>query len=211
MDQELRTIEQSVFAELRKRYQLIHDVRRSSSSEQRVEQVIAPVQPAVSLSAPIGGAVRSFTRHRVLLAALGSLVAGALGSLFALGPGTLAGVAVGSALSLLVTRAALERRAVEAAHAELALRERALLESVRQRSASVRAGLEQALDHSLGRVIIRFGRFIAEPLEAEQQEIDRQRESLATLEQLRSALGVHDLRLLELTDDALRASIGLCR
>jgi hypothetical protein len=60
-------------------------------------------------------------------------------------------------------------------------------------------------------VIVRFGRFIAEPLEAEQQEIDRQRTSLAALEQLRSALEQHDRRLGELTTDALQASIGLCR
>jgi hypothetical protein len=211
MDREVRAIEQAIFVEIRRQYQLIHDLRRSSSAESRVEQAIELVGPGVALAAPILATVTSFARRRVALGVLGALVAGAVGSWIALGPGTLAGAVVGPLLLFLVTRAALERRAIAAAHAELERKRMALVDSLRQRAPSARADLEQALDHSLSRVIIRFGRFINEPLEAEQEEIDRQRTSLILLEQLRSALEEHDRRLGQLTSEAMQASIGLCR
>jgi hypothetical protein len=59
--------------------------------------------------------------------------------------------------------------------------------------------------------MIRFARWIAEPLEAERQLIESEREKLAELEGLRDKLSEHDRELERLLDAARRASVGLCR
>jgi hypothetical protein len=69
--------------------------------------------------------------------------------------------------------------------------------------------LKNGLAGALDKAITRFDRWIAEPIEAEREVIDRERGNLRDLELLRARLQQHDARLAWLIEAASGASVGL--
>jgi hypothetical protein len=67
------------------------------------------------------------------------------------------------------------------------------------------------VERSLERALIHFGRWIAEPLAAERQAIESEREKLLELERLRDQVLARDVELERSLRAAAGASAGLCR
>lgn len=210
IDERVRVIELDLFADLRERYQLLHEVRRSQSSIPRLEEADARGCEAVVL-APVEAAATRLVRLRLSLAIVGAVVGAIAGALLASFGGALVGVALGALLGLVPSRARLERQASRSLDRALDDAERRIAERVRASRAPVEEAIRDALDRSLERVIVRFARLIAKPLEAEAAAIERERDALESLEQMGEVLGEHDARLSEAIDAAVDASAGLCR
>ena len=87
--------------------------------------------------------------------------------------------------------------------------ERDLVANVRATEPAAAASLRAGLGRSLEQAISRFGRWIAEPIAAERQVIERERDNLRDLETLRVTLYQHDARLARLLEAASGASVGL--
>jgi hypothetical protein len=211
IDQVVREIEVGMFARLRERYGLIHDVRRSSSSLPRLEQAIVPAASTTAMVTAVDDTVARLSRLRWMLGGGGALVAALLGTLIAPGAGTLAGAVLGGLCAIYPTPSVVRRRAQEVMLAALDRERARATAELRARAPEAVGAIHDALDRSLGRAIVRFGRMIAEPLEAEQQTIDRERRLRAELAELRQELEAHDNRLGKLAKAAAEASIGLCR
>jgi hypothetical protein len=212
IDRVVCEIEVGLFERLRQQYQLIHDVRRSSSSLPRLDHAIEHVSPpTLALVPEVRNSVVTFTRVRWAFGALGIVLAAAIGTLVAPGLGTLAGAAVGPLLAFVRTRASLGRRAHALVEAALERQREHVLSDLQAQKPRIVSAIREALERSLQRVMVRFGSFIAEPLEAEQQAIDRERALLAELAEIRLALVNHDAQLGLRSQTAAEASIGLCR
>jgi hypothetical protein len=126
-----------------------------------------------------------------------------------LAPSVDAVVLAGGLLTFLQTLGMLKRATVRVADEGIAQLERALADQIDaaepKAAAAIRAGLGRTLEQALAR----FGRWIAEPLEAERKAIERARDSLRNLETLREHLEKHDARLASLIEAASGASVGL--
>lgn len=211
IDRAVREIEVSLLSELRLRYGLIHDIRRSQTSLPRLEARQELVLAGVSLVPAIERSLMALSRLRWLLGIAGAAIAAVVGTLIAPGLGTLAGAGAGSLFALVPVRRRRLNTAHEAVRNALATARARLLAELAARENDVRDAIGAALDRSLGRAIERFGRMIAEPLEAEQAAIDREHRLRAELSELYRELQGHDERLGKLAKAATEASIGLCR
>jgi hypothetical protein len=113
-------------------------------------------------------------------------------------------------LSFTRTLGALKRASIGVTDACIDSLERALGEAIDpiglEAAAAIRAGLTRSLEQAL----VRFGRWIAEPLESERQLILLERDKLRDIEDVRLRLAGHVVRLSSLIEAAADASVGLC-
>ena len=211
VERELGAIERDAFAALRARYQLLHEVRRGSSSSAGLATLRAEAHNFAPLAVEARARATRFTRMRLSLGA-GGMVAGAAGGA-ALHPwiGPLAGGALGALLALVRREDGLRRDTLARFRVALDERERVCAEELAGLSGSVAETIRDALERSLERAMIRFARFIEEPLEAEREALENERSKLAALELLRDRIAEHDRELERLLEAARRASVGLCR
>jgi hypothetical protein len=156
-------------------------------------------------------AVKSFTQARYVLGATGMASGAASGFLIHPWIGPLVGAAFGALLGLARREGALRERVLGAFKTALAHRQNDYFAELRAEEARVAAAIRAALEQSLERVMVRFGRFINEPIEAERQAIEAEQRKLGELEALRAELGSHDRELERLLEAAANASVGLCR
>jgi hypothetical protein len=82
---------------------------------------------------------------------------------------------------------------------------------IRSSERAVHAEIEAHLDASIRDAVVRFARWIAEPLEAAREAIERAHAGLRDLQELHRRLERHDATLASLQKAAIDASIGLCR
>jgi hypothetical protein len=211
VDRAVREIEVRLFSHLRERYGLIHEIRRSQSSLPRLEARRDLVLADTAVVPDIERSLVTLSRMRWVLGIAGATVAAAVGTLLAPGLGTLVGAAVGSLLSLAPLRRRRLQTARQTIHRAISTGRARLVSELEDREADARDAIGAALDRSLGRAIERFGRMIAEPLEAEQEAIDREHRLRAELSELHGELQAHDERLGKLAKAATEESIGLCR
>jgi hypothetical protein len=92
----------------------------------------------------------------------------------------------------------------------LGAQEQALTERLRALRAPIVDAMRGRLTRSLSRAVVRFGRWIAEPIEAERAAIQKERDKLHEMQELRERLHRHDVRLAELMAAAVKSSVGLC-
>ena len=125
------------------------------------------------------------------------------------------GAAVGAAfggLSAFARReGALRKQILDVISGALSRQEALYVEELRSAQASVQSAIRDATSRDVARAILRFGRWINEPIEAEQSAIDNERQKLAALERVRAELADHDRELERLLKAAAEASVGLCR
>jgi hypothetical protein len=209
-DRFLRGIEADVFTALRQRYTLAHDVTRASASELRIDHGPAAVFP-VELGPVVEREIRSFRNVRIGLGSAGAATGAAVGTVVMPGLGTAAGALIGALLSFAKTPGSVRQRCIAAVDSALRSPEQVLVERVRALRAPIFDAMHGTLTHSLSRALVRFERWIAEPLEAERAAIQRERDKLRNMQELRERLHGHDVRLAELMAAAVGASVGLCR
>jgi hypothetical protein len=89
--------------------------------------------------------------------------------------------------------------------------EQALLEEIDSQEPQIAEAMCAALGREFERAFTRFGRWIAEPIEAERRAIEAEQAKLLELRQLRQGLVHHDQLLERLTEQAASVSVGLCR
>jgi hypothetical protein len=224
-EQAVTTIEERLFAGLRERYDLVHHVARASLS--RIELPRAPASaPAPFELAALGEATaRSFVIKRVGLgvggAALGAAAAGTAGVAMstvasvalALSPvlAAAAGAMVGALLALSARFGAAKAKYLAAFDLKLGERQAALIERLQAAEAVAATAMHARIERSTGQVLERYGRWIAEPVEAERAAIEEEREKLKDIQRLRERLDEHDARLETLRKAAVDTSLGLCR
>jgi len=170
----LRGIEAGVFAALRERYHLLHEVASRPVSlyvDARLDEPGAPADLPARMEAEVRfGGLLSFART------LGAL----------------------KHASVAVTDACIESL------------ERGLSEQIEASALEAAAAIRAGLVRSLEQAIVRFGRWIAEPLEAEREAILLERDRLQDLEDVRERLARHGAQLASLVEAATGASVGLC-
>ncbi|HVJ19479.1 MAG TPA: hypothetical protein VM686_28865 [Polyangiaceae bacterium] len=211
IERAVSSIEVGLFEAMRRRYQLLHEVRRSASSSPRLDADAGDAAMFTAIVPQVREAVVVFRRGRYALGAAGVLSGAAGGALVHPWLGPALGGVIGGLLGLVRRESSLRERAQNVVRTALAQRQEQYFVGLRGEEAGVREAIRQALERSLTRVMVRFERFIAEPLEAERQAIAAEQQKLAELEQLRSEVRSHDSELERLLKVAANASVGLCR
>lgn len=204
-------IERDVFAALRARYQLLHEVRHAATSSPRLDTLEAQSPSFAPVVHEVRSAASRFNNGRWALGACGATAGAASAALVHPWLGPLIGGTLGGLTALLRREGPLRRDALERFRVVLDERNQACAADLMQREAAVAEAIRGALERSLERAMIRFARFIAEPLEAERDALEQERTKLADLEQLRERISEHDRELERLLEAARRASVGLCR
>jgi hypothetical protein len=209
-DRAVRGIEADVFTALRQRYEIAHDVTRASASELRIDH-----GPAAAFAAGLGSVaereLRSLRNMRLGLGSGGAATGAALGTVVMPGLGTAAGALIGALLAFAKTPDAVRQSCLSAMDDALRSQEHVLTERLRALRAPIVGAMLRALTHSMSHAFVRFGRWIAEPLEAERAAIQRERDKLRDMQELRTRLHGHDGRLAQLMAAAIATSVGLCR
>jgi GTP-binding protein EngB required for normal cell division len=205
-------VENAIFEALRRRYEIAHAVTRGSSSSVRLEpQNNLAEALRVDLAPAVDTALRSLKTFQIGLGVGGATAGGIVGTFILPGIGTAAGVAIGALLTFAKTLGSVKRDLVARVDSVLAGPAAALAEKIQASEAVVLAALGERVERSSEQALVRFRRWIAEPLEAERAAIERERASLKDLQDLRERLQQHDQRLAPLMQAAVDASIGLCR
>ncbi|HEY3496510.1 MAG TPA: hypothetical protein VGK73_17545, partial [Polyangiaceae bacterium] len=204
------SIERGLFEALRERYQLLHEVRRTTSSSPRLDKPAIEAPNFAAVVEEVREDVARFDKMRWLLGASGGL-AGAAG-LALLDPWfSLGGAALGGLLALVKRESRLQKGTHDRFRAALYARQREYAAELAALEPAVAVAIELALERSLERAMIRFARFIEEPLEAEREALEAEHRKLAELEELRGRVSEHDRELERLLEAGRRASVGLCR
>jgi energy-coupling factor transporter ATP-binding protein EcfA2 len=209
IDRGVAKLERGLLQAVRTRYQLLHELRRSSTSSPRLGAAAEEDQPNFDALAPqMRRVIADFRKSRFALGASGSLAGLAGGAL--VNPWVAAGAgAIGGLLALARRESTLRSQALNVLTATLAQQEMAYLARLREEEPMVIAAIRSALERSLERAIIHFGRWITEPLEAERRAIEAERQNLLQLEQLREQVCARDRDLERSLRDAVSASAGL--
>ncbi len=211
IERAVSSIEQGLFDAMRQRYQLLHEVRRSMASSHRLEMAAAEAPSLAGVADEVRQAVGAFTKGRYALGASGVLSGAAAGAFIHPWLGSTLGGALGGLLSFVRRESGLRERTMNVFRSALARQLDVYFAELRSREADARSTIRQALERSLERVMVRFGRFIAEPLEAERQAIETEQKKLAELEQLGQDVRANDQELERLLEVAGQVSVGLCR
>jgi GTPase SAR1 family protein len=210
MDRQLAKLEQGLFQAVRTRYQLLHEIRRlTGSSPSLIGVGEAPVR-FETIASEMSELLVDFRKGRLTLGLSGS-VAGAAGAAIVHPWASLAGAAFGALLALARREGALRQQALVVLTRALGKQElefRVELEALVPR---VAASLRTNVERSLERALLHFARWIAEPLEAERQLIERERQKLVQLETLRDRVSACDRDLESSLKAATLISAGLCR
>lgn len=204
-------IERDLFAALRARYQLLHEVRRATSSSPRLDTLVAAAPNFAVVAADVRDAAVRFTKARWALGASGATAGAASAALVHPWLGPLVGAALGGLAALLRREGTLRDETLTRFRVALDARRQLCAAELRGREAAVAGAMRQALERSLERAMIRFARFIAEPLQAEREALEGEHTKLTDLERLRETIAEHDRELARLLEAARRASVGLCR
>jgi hypothetical protein len=200
-------LERSIFDELGQRYRLTRPVRGSRASF----HLLGLDPPEASFPIQLNEAVARFQRLKLTLFVGGFVVGAIAGGLLASFLGAAAGALIGSAAVFLKTKASLERNALRLTEARLTHEQEIISRWIVALEPGIQTSARVALDRSIEDAIVRFGRDIAEPIEADQKAMARERSNLGKLRQLGEALAGHDTRLVALMTAAADASSGLCR
>lgn len=207
----VESISSQLFEELRERYQLLHTVERSSNSSPRLGAPSDHVPKFDALVPAVRSAVVSFDKSRYALGAAGAGIGASAGAVVHSWVFTLAGTGLGALLLFARSERALVDRVRAVVTQALDQQEKSYADELEAAEPDVKVAIHAAIQRSLERAILRFGRWIAEPIEAEQMAIDGERQKLAELERLRGELAHHDRELERLLEAAAAASVGLCR
>lgn len=210
IERSIDTLAGQLFAALRQQYGLLHDIERAKTPFQHPHASSAEAPSFASLLPDIRGANAAFNRARYTLGAGGMLMGAGAGT-FVHPWAIAAGAGLGALLAL--ARRERERRAriFEIIEAALEKQEKDYLDDLRAAEADATSAILAGCKKALQEAVVRFGRWIAEPIEAEQRAIDEEREKLAELERLQVDLAEHDRELERLLRAAADASVGLCR
>ncbi len=210
MDREVSKLEQDLFQAVRTRYQLLHEIRRMTGSSPSLVGFADSPAAFETIAPEMRQLLAGFRKGRLTLGLSGSLTGVAGGALIHPWAGV-AGAALGALLALARREGALRKQALAiltSAVDKQRLEQQGQLESYQ---ASVAASLRTSLERSLERALLHFARWIAEPLEAERQAIDRERQKLVQLEALRDQVIARDRELQDSLKAAALVSVGLCR
>jgi hypothetical protein len=204
-------IASTLFEDLRQQYRLLHKLERSGSSSPRLGAPNDELPSFAELVPEAKKAVLAFDKGRYALGASGILMGGGAGALAYHWIGAAVGAVVGGLSAFARREGALRKQVLDAIAAALSRQEALYVEELKAAQASVQSAIRDATSRDVGRAILRFGRWINEPIEAEQSAIDKERNKLADLERVRSELADHDQALERLLKAAAEASVGLCR
>lgn len=210
-DRELAKIEQRLFQQVRARYQLLHEVRRTAASAPQLGVAQSEAPPLSAVAPQIREHVAQLRKQRLLLGASGALAGAAGGTLAYPWLGSAVGALLGGLLALTRRDEALRRRALHLLLTAVAEQRSECLAALSSESASVTAAVRLSLERSLERALLHSARWIAEPLEAERQAIEAERDKLVQLETLRDRVSLRDRELEDSLKAATLISVGLCR
>jgi hypothetical protein len=187
------------------------EITRAPGSVLKIELVLEPPAIADEPERRITAAFRKVARLRWSLLGGGAALGLGVGTLVAPGVGSVVGALCGSLAALFVRLRTLKKHCSSAVGELVASSRQSLVIGVRASRPTITACLSLFLDELIDRALSRFGRWIAEPLEAERLAIQTERDKLFDLQRLVTRLEEHDRALATLSQAAARASLGLCR
>jgi adenylate kinase family enzyme len=210
-DDALRDVEKSAYDLARQRYDLLPEITRAPGSALKVELFLEPPKVVDEPDRVVAAAFRSVDRLRYALLGGGAAVGLVVGTIVAPGVGSIVGALIGSLATFAVTLRTLKKRCSAAVDQLVRISRHSLASGVRASEPTIHACLSLFLDELIDRALSRFGRWIAEPLEAERQAIQAERDKLVDLQGLVVRLEEHDRALEALSQAAAKASLGLCQ
>jgi hypothetical protein len=204
-------IERDLFAALRARYQLLHEIQHSSASSPGIATLLAESPSFAAEVAEVRVTAVRFRKARWALGLSGA-AAGAAGGI-AIHPwiGPLVGGALGGLSAMFRREGSFRADALKRFRAALGVQQKSHAQAIVDQRSQATEAIRSALERSLERAMIRFAQFIAEPLEAERLALEAERAKLAGIESLHRRISEHDRDLERLLEAARRASVGLCR
>jgi hypothetical protein len=210
-DQALDGVEKNAYSIARQRYDLLPAITRSPGSALRIELALDPPALSDQPDRRIAEALGFVRRLRIALLAGGATLGVIVGTIVMPGIGSVIGAVLGSLANFGVTLGVRKKRC-RAAIGDLVMDTRHSLSlGILASRQTITACMSVFLDELIDRALSRFGRWIAEPLEAERLAIQAERDKLEDLQRLIAALEEHDGALEALSQAATRASLGLCR
>jgi hypothetical protein len=210
-DQALRDVEKNAYDLARQRYDLLPEITRSPGSALAIELFLEPPAMTDEPERRIATAFRIVDKQRLLFLGGGAAAGLLVGSLISPGWGSVVGALVGSLAVFAVSLKSFKQRCSTAVGELVLGSKQSLASGVRASEPTIHACLSLFLDELIDRALSRFGRWIAEPLEAERRAIQTERQKLHDLQQLVARLEEHDRALETLSQAAAQASLGLCR
>lgn len=223
IEQRVTTMEQELFAELRRRYRVLPDVRGSQSLIPRLEASDDSTTQAIVLGA-VETAASRLGRVRLAASAVGAVTGAVAGRLIAptlsgvladaridMAAGAIIGLSLGAFATIIRAATRLKRQAGMSLDTAIGEADRRIADRLHDAGGIVYQTIYDALDGSLDAVMKRFAEQIAGQLDAEANAIARAREAFASLQGLGPALGKHDDKLFEAMEAAVEASVAMCR
>lgn len=210
-DLAIEPVERKAYELARKHYDLLPEITRSSGSTLRIELGLDPPRITDEPEQRIARVFHGVERLRWTLLAGGTVFGLVLGTLVMPGVGSVLGALFGSLGNFAITLGTLKRRSREAIEELVSLSKTSLVRGIAASRPTIAACLSVFLDELVDRALSRFGRWIAEPLEAERRAIQDERDKLEDLQRLVTRLEEHDHALETLSQAAARASLGICR
>jgi hypothetical protein len=205
------SLEQELLAAVCARYQLSHELERATIASPRLG-AREPEHPSfAAVLEEVRAAVARFGRTRWTLAASGLAAGAASGALLHPWAGPVAGALLGGFLPLFRRQSALQAEVLRCFPVALEALSRNYAAELAALEPKANRAIQDAVERSLEREMLRLARWIDEPLAAERQVLEAERAKLAALEGLRDRVGEHDRELERLLEAARRASVGLCR
>jgi GTP-binding protein EngB required for normal cell division len=206
-----REVVEAGFHSLRERYDLLHEVTRTSEIPIRLEVELGPPAQKVDLPVVFEQTLRSFHLTRVGFG-LGGAAAGAVaGTLFLPGIGSAAGALVGAMASFAKTLGSAKGECAVITDECVARDSQEIAERVKEIEPRVAGALRASFGTALRQAIDRFARWIIEPIEAERAAIQRERDKLEHLKRHHGWLLTHDAQLASLIRAATSASVVLAQ
>jgi hypothetical protein len=210
-DVAIEPVERKAYELARKHYDLLPAITRSPGSTIRIELALDPPRITDEPEQRIARVFHGVERMRFSLLAGGIVLGLALGTLAMPGVGSVVGALFGSLANFALTLGTLKKRSRKAIEELVSLSKVSLVRGIEASRPTIAACLSVFLNELIDRALSRFGRWIAEPLEAERRAIQDERDKLEDLQRLVTRLEAHDHALETLSQVAARASLGICR
>ncbi len=209
--QAIRDLEAPLLEELSERYRIVQGMKGSGKAV-RLEGVGSSTADAhaVNIQAGVSKAVSDFEADQFTFGAGGAAAGAAIGTLFFPGIGTVVGAAIGALAGFFKTLDSLKADCSR----EVCKGMDSAKENLGSQLASVGPGVEKSLRKVLGKClsdeVVRFQSWINKVMEEERREIEKERQKLSDLIQIKGKLLEHDSSLTRFQREAAAVSQGLC-
>jgi tRNA U34 5-carboxymethylaminomethyl modifying GTPase MnmE/TrmE len=207
----IKELEEPLLKELRKRYRIVQQMTgRGRAVQLRGIGATSAAMRATTLHVGVDSAIERFVNERFAFGAGGALAGAAIGTMVFPGIGTAIGGALGALARYFRSVDSLRSDVVKELKKYRREKKKILSTWVASRAPDLERRMREALAQGLRDAVSRFEAWIDEVMAAELEQIDRERQKLSHLIEMREKLVLHEGSLAKLQQEAAAVSQGLC-